>query len=82
VVLVRQPDMWLCHAGWKLKNVGPGAGKTGDLVAGALMYESPQFTAAIFGGTGDYSKARGEINGATRPNTDPQVTDYKLDIQP
>jgi hypothetical protein len=35
--LVREPGWWLCHAGWTLENVGPGAGKTGTLVAGALL---------------------------------------------
>jgi hypothetical protein len=73
-VFVREPDMWLCHAGWKLPK--------GDLVAGALMDESPKFTAAIFGGTRDYRKARGQIQGSIRPNTNPQVTDYELEIHP
>jgi hypothetical protein len=52
--LVRQPGWWLCHAGWTLENVGPGAGKTGDLVAGGLFDSAagqPPFMAAIFGGT-------------------------------
>jgi hypothetical protein len=80
-VLVRQPSIWLCHAGWTLRKAGPG-GKTGSLVAGALLNfdASPPFLVAIFGGTGDYSKARGEITAVPIPNTDPQQWTYKLDI--
>jgi hypothetical protein len=72
-VLVRTPDLWLCHAGWKLPK--------GDLVVGVL-WTSPalKFTAAIFGGTKGYRRARGQIKGATQANTNPTVTDYKLEI--
>jgi hypothetical protein len=66
--LVREPGWWLCHAGWTLNNVGPGAGKTGTLVAGALFdfaTGQPPFMVAIFGGTGDFDTVRGEI--AVRP---------------
>jgi hypothetical protein len=67
--LVRQPEVWLCHAGWALKDVGPGAGKTGNLVAGGLFDFSgavePPFYLAIFGGTGDFDTVKGEI--AVRP---------------
>jgi hypothetical protein len=83
-VLVRQPAWWLCHAGWTLEKVGPGAGKTGNLVAGALLdfnaNTSPM--AAIFGGTGDFSKARGEITVAPIPNTTPQQWDYMVELVP
>jgi hypothetical protein len=70
--LVRKPGWWLCHAGWTLQNVGPGAGKTGNLVAGGLLDfdGQPPFMVAIFGGTGDFDKARGEISATPLPNND------------
>jgi hypothetical protein len=71
--LVREPAWWLCHAGWTLRKVGPGARRTGALVAGALFdfaAEEQRFKAAIFGGTGDFDTARGEIAAAPAPGTD------------
>jgi hypothetical protein len=83
-VLVRQPSMWLCHAGWNLEKVGPGAGKTGNFVAGALLdfNANPPLIAAIFGGTGAFSKARGELTVAPIPNTTPQEWDYTVELVP
>jgi hypothetical protein len=74
--------MWLCHAGWNLKKVGPGAAKTGNLVAGGLLdfAADPPFFVAIFGGTGDFSKARGEIEATPIADTAPQEWGYKVDI--
>ena len=69
---VRAPEWWLCHAGWTLDNVGPGAGKTGTFVAGALFNfaaNQPSLVVAIFGGTGDFDKIRGEIEAKPIPNT-------------
>jgi hypothetical protein len=67
--LVRAPQVWLCHAGWTLKNIGSGGSKTGTLVAGGLLDFSgnvkPPFHVAIFGGTGDFDTVRGEV--AVRP---------------
>jgi hypothetical protein len=67
--LVRVPQVWHCQAGWTMKNVGPGGGRTGTLVAGGLLDFSgsvkPPFYVAIFGGTGDFDTVRGEI--AVRP---------------
>jgi Dirigent-like protein len=81
-VHVRQPNMWLCHAGWTLEKVGPGAGKTGSLVAGGLLdfAAAPPIFGSIFGGTGDFDKARGKIEGTPVADTDPQQWDYKVDI--
>lgn len=81
-VHVRQPNMWLCHAGWTLEKVGPGAGKTGTLVAGGLLdfAAAPPIFGAIFGGTGDFDKARGQIEGTPVAGTAPQQWDYKVDI--
>jgi hypothetical protein len=79
--LVRKPAWYLCHAGWTLANVGPGPGKTGSLVAGLLLdfNAPPPFFVPIFGGAGDFSKARGQIIGEPIPNTDPQ--EYKWEIE-
>jgi hypothetical protein len=67
--LVRQPAFYLCHAGWTLLSVGPGKGKSGTFVAGGLLdfgpTGAPPFMVAVFGGTGDFDKVRGEI--AARP---------------
>jgi Dirigent-like protein len=81
-VHVRQPNMWLCHAGWTLKEVGPGAGETGTLVAGGLLdfAADPPVFGAIFGGTGDFAKARGQIVGTPVAGTAPQQWDYKVDV--
>jgi hypothetical protein len=80
--LVRKPAFWLCHAGWTLESVGPGPGKTGSLVAGGLLNfnADPPFVVAIWGGTGDHDKARGEITGLPIPNTDPQEYDWEIEI--
>ena len=81
--LVRQPQVWLCHAGWKLKNVGPGAGKTGTLVAGGPLDFSgnvePRQSVAIFGGTGDFDTVRGEIAAQPLDNGD---WAYDLELVP
>jgi hypothetical protein len=82
--LVREPGWWLCHAGWILENVGPGAGKTGNLVAGGLLdfspAGSPPYMVAIFGGTGDFDTVRGEIAAAPIPNSDDW--EYSLALVP
>jgi hypothetical protein len=78
-VLVREPDAgsgpwWFCRAGWKLPN--------GYLVAGGLLDFGPNapstFKVAIFGGTGAYKDARGEITGTPGQNQ----TTYHLEIGP
>jgi hypothetical protein len=81
-VHVRQPNMWLCHAGWTLEKVGPGAGKSGNLMAGGLVdfAAAPPFSVAIFGGTGDYGTARGEIEADPVPDTDPREWAFKIDV--
>jgi hypothetical protein len=81
-VHVRQPNMCLCHAGWTLEKVGPGAGKTGNLVAGGLLdfAAAPPAFVAIFGGTRDFKRARGEIEAAPVAGTAPQEWDYKVEI--
>jgi hypothetical protein len=81
--LVREPGWWLCHAGWTLKNVGPGGGRNGTLVAGALFdfaAGQPPFMVAIFGGTGDFDTVRGEIAAAPIPGTNDW--DYTLEYVP
>jgi hypothetical protein len=68
-VLVREPDTWFCRAGWFLPN--------GNLVAGGLIdFSAPNFAVAIFGGTGAYKDARGEIRGT------PGGSDLTLEILP
>jgi hypothetical protein len=70
--LVRTPGWWLCHAGWTLKEVGPGGEKAGTLVAGALFdfgAGKPPFRVAIFGGTGDFDTVRGQIAATPIPGT-------------
>jgi hypothetical protein len=65
-VHVRAPNMWFCHAGWILEDVGPPGGKmTGTLVAGGLLdYDAlPEWDVAIFGGTGAFKRVVGEIHG-------------------
>jgi hypothetical protein len=79
--LVREPAWWLCHAGWTLRKVGPGARRTGALVAGALLdfqAEEQRFQVAIFGGTGDFDTARGEIDAAPVPGSDDW--EYRLEV--
>ena len=79
--LVREPGWWLCSAGWTLNDVGPGAGKTGTLVAGALLdfaAGQPPFVVAIVGGTGDFATIRGTIETKPIPNTDDW--DYTLEF--
>ena len=67
-VLVREPSTWFCRAGWVL----PG----GNLVAGGLIdFSAPNFAVAIFGGTGAFEDARGEIRG-TPSGAEP--TDFTL----
>jgi len=77
--LVREPAFWLCHAGWTLNNVGPGAGKTGTLVAGGLLdfTSNDPVTVGIFGGTGDFDKIRGEIEAEPSVTT-PNDWDYAV----
>jgi hypothetical protein len=85
-VLVRQPSWWFCRAGWTLRDVGPGA-RTGGLVAGGLLdFKSVEpIMVAIFGGSGDFSKARGDIEAKplAKKNpldpTEPQRWRYKID---
>jgi hypothetical protein len=79
-VLVRKnPNMWLCHAGFILP--------TGYLIAESLTNEDPQWTAAILGGTKAYDNARGQIegkyiSGTGPPGPDPLKTDYTIRVQP
>ena len=81
--LVRKPAWWICHAAWTLRKVGPGAKKTGTLVAGALFdfdAGKPPFGVAIFGGTGDFDTVRGEIAATPIPGT--ADWKYTLDVVP
>jgi hypothetical protein len=77
-VLVRKnPNMWLCHAGFILPE--------GELIAELLSNEDPVWTAAILGGTDDYDNARGQIEGkyiagTGPPSAKPLKTDYRLRI--
>jgi hypothetical protein len=79
--LVRKGEWWVMHAGWTLDSVGSGAGKTGTLIAGGLFDFSangrPPFMAAIFGGTGDFDKVRGEIAATPLANGD---WEYAIDF--
>jgi hypothetical protein len=79
-VLVRKnPNMWLCHAGFILPK--------GQLVAEVLGGEVTEWTAAILGGTEDYDNARGQIEGKYIPGTgsppslNPLKTDYTIEIR-
>jgi hypothetical protein len=80
---VRKPDMFVCHAGWDLQNdaaAGLAGGLRGNLVAGGLLdFNAAKFTVGIFGGTGGYSKARGQITGDA--SNYPPTTDYVLVIE-
>lgn len=63
-VLVRKnPNMWLCHAGFILPK--------GELIAEVLCDEAPKWTSAILGGTEDYDKVRGQIRGGVHPRYGP-----------
>jgi hypothetical protein len=79
-VLVRKnPNMWLCHAGFMLPK--------GELIAEVLSNEAPQWTAAILGGTNAYDNARGQIEGEYIAGTGPPSptalkTDYTIRVQP
>ena len=79
-VLVRKdPNMWLCHAGFILPK--------GELIAEVLSNEDPQWTAAILGGTDAYDNARGQIEGKYIAGTGPPSstalkTDYTIRVQP
>jgi hypothetical protein len=78
-VLVRKnPNMWLCHAGFILPK--------GELIAEVLSDEAPKWTSAILGGTDDYDKVRGQIRGEYIPGTgppspNPLKTDYTIKIR-
>jgi hypothetical protein len=73
--------MWVCHAAWDLQNAGPvTGGMKGHLTAGGLLdFSNPKFTVAIFGGTDDFSKARGQIHGDS--TNYPPLTDYTVEIE-
>jgi hypothetical protein len=73
-VLVREPGWWFCRAGWTLPS--------GNLVAGGLLdfQGGSDFRVAIFGGTGVYKDARGEIVGTPTPT--PTQVEYELTILP
>jgi hypothetical protein len=75
-VLVREPDMWKCEAGWTFLE--------GNLVAGGLIKFDPNiptFTTAIYGGTAAYKEARGQITG-TSANLPAGQFRYTLEILP
>ena len=78
-VLVRKnPNMWLCHAGFILPK--------GELIAEVLSGEVSKWKAAILGGTRAYENARGQINGRYIPDTGPPgpkplETDYVFKIR-
>ena len=80
-VLVREGDngqlnVWKCEAGWTFLE--------GNLVAeGPLPFDPniPTFTTAIYGGTGAYKDARGQIRG-TSANLPAGQTRYTLEILP
>jgi hypothetical protein len=80
-VLVREPSSpansgsWFCRAGWNLP-----AGNT--LVAGGVIdFDATALpTVAIFGGTGAYKDARGEISVTSYPGQ--AQTEYTLEILP
>jgi hypothetical protein len=81
-IRARQPDMWVCHDAWDLQQVGPlTGGKKGTLMVGGLLdFNNPNFTAAIFGGTGDFRNAQGQIEGDSANY--PPDTDYRVEILP
>ena len=78
-MLVRKnPNMWLCHAGFILPK--------GELIAEVLSGEVSKWKAAILGGTRAYENARGQINGRYIPDTGPPgpkplETDYVFKIR-
>jgi hypothetical protein len=78
-VLVREPDLWLCEAGFILPGIpGTPFANGGQIQARGLMdFAGGAFQAAITGGIGDYHQARGQIAGTTNP---PQ-TDWTLTIE-
>ena len=75
-VLVREPNVWKCEAGWTFLE--------GNLVAGGLITfdeNIPTFSTAIYGGTGAYKDARGQITG-TKVDLPSTQTRYALEILP
>jgi hypothetical protein len=80
-VLVREPDVWKCEAGWTFLE--------GNLVAGGLITFDPNiptYTTAIYGGTGAYKDARGQITGTSKTALGADLpqgqTRYALEILP
>ena len=61
-VRVRQPDLWLCEAGYILPGIpGTPFPNGGQLQArGLLKFSNAVNTVAITGGTGDYRRASGK----------------------
>lgn len=79
-VLVREPNMWLCEAGFILPGI-PAFPNGGQIEARGLMDFPPDppypFRAAITGGIGDYRRAQGHLQGTETPPT----TDWTLRIE-
>jgi hypothetical protein len=69
--LVRQPNTWLCRAGYPLPGIPQSPVRTGGQIEarGILDFSSSQpGVVAITGGTGDYQRASGEVRFLSNTN--------------
>jgi hypothetical protein len=83
-VLVREPNIWLCQAGFSLPPIStpPFNAQGGQLQARGLMnLDLANFHAAITGGTRDYHQAQGELNGTYDVNPTPAETTWYIDVE-
>jgi hypothetical protein len=82
-VLVREPTMWLCEAGFILPGIPGTIFPNGGQIEARGLMDFPgdppwPFRAAITGGIGpDYRRAQGDIEGT---NTPPR-TDWTLGVE-
>jgi hypothetical protein len=76
-----KPDLWVCQGGWDLLKAGPvTGGRKGYLTSvGPADFTAVNFKFAICGGTDDFAKARGQLEGDS--TNYPPRTDYRLEFE-